>query len=185
MFIFVFNFFIKGRTISCYNGGTLLYGTSCLCTSSFIGSQCQYFSPCNSQPCSNGATCTALDSVSFICSCPLAFTGNLCQISRSSCFDTNSITCSLLSNKCYSAIIQSIPLYEYCPLTCKQCKKKHLFKFFKFLIILKIKGMDIYNFGTCQDSKPQSYCTQLKNTNLCSVLNFYYPLMCPKTCGMC
>ena len=36
--------------------------------------------PCTSSPCLNGGSCTSLaDSVSYICQCPAAFSGNNCQ----------------------------------------------------------------------------------------------------------
>lgn len=43
---------------------------------------------CNSNPCLNGATCT--DNVaSFTCTCPIGFTGKLCETNINDCEVSN------------------------------------------------------------------------------------------------
>lgn len=55
----------------------------------YIGKICNVdVDECNSNPCLNGATCT--DNVaSFTCTCPIGFTGKLCETNINDCEVSN------------------------------------------------------------------------------------------------
>ena len=54
------------------------------CLSTFTGSECEFFIPCGSNPCTNGATCrNAANSVfgtPYTCDCPTNFEGAACEV---------------------------------------------------------------------------------------------------------
>lgn len=61
--------------------------------------------PCTASPCDNGGTCTATDAGSFLCTCPLGYTGPRCDVDiddcaaapclHGSCVDAVSVQCLL------------------------------------------------------------------------------------------
>ncbi|XP_022082334.1 uncharacterized protein LOC110974776 isoform X2 [Acanthaster planci] len=53
----------------------------CNCPVGFIGHNCETISanPCNSNPCKNGAQCTAFNTY-FVCTCPAGYAGSTCEI---------------------------------------------------------------------------------------------------------
>ncbi|XP_033748480.1 sushi, nidogen and EGF-like domain-containing protein 1 isoform X7 [Pecten maximus] len=70
----------------CKNGATCkTAGTTytCLCTSAYYGTTCDYVDRCRSNPCINGGTCTRIGS-DFRCGCTNEYQGTTCQ-HQSSC----------------------------------------------------------------------------------------------------
>ncbi len=119
-----FFFCLIDKIVTCLNGGTP-YLLSCQCSGSYIGPSCEFVNPCNSRPCQNGGQCTAIGQFNFVCVCTTLFTGVFCEISNreNACYDKNQLYCALLKDQCFTASIESYPVYEYCRKTCKQCKR--------------------------------------------------------------
>ena len=100
----------------CLNGGVCSLVTaltySCQCQANYYGTNCATYSPppvsnaCSVNVCQNGGTCTIVQSISY-CTCPAAFTGNLCQFS-SGCLNSPCLN----GGVCYATPTQAP--YYYC-----------------------------------------------------------------------
>ncbi|KAG5847511.1 hypothetical protein ANANG_G00126820 [Anguilla anguilla] len=119
-FILLFAYWIKlsealqcaGPQKPCVNGSCVTYGNGtgyCKCSPGFLGMYCHHPDPCTPGYCLNGGTCrasgTGVPSVP-VCTCPLAFTGTVCQtLQNSLCHPANPCqhngSCTLLSQEEY------------------------------------------------------------------------------------
>ncbi|OQV23489.1 Delta-like protein 1 [Hypsibius exemplaris] len=72
----------------CLNGGTCpANGHTCVCPPGFSGPTCRgsVYDRCADSPCQNGASCEDLEQgAGFVCHCPQAFGGRLCDVSEES-----------------------------------------------------------------------------------------------------
>ena len=126
-------FIFKDATNPCLNGGTPALTTSntagftCSCPILYLGSNCQYGSPCAKNLCQNNATCVALEegNDSYLCDCITGFSGDLCEInSAQSCVDKNQNICSYFMNKqslCSTASFNNVFIKDLCPKSCNNC----------------------------------------------------------------
>ncbi|KAF4801817.1 delta/notch like EGF repeat containing [Turdus rufiventris] len=87
----------KGKCITKPDEATFF----CECEDAYMGSLCEEFDACQSQPCKNNATCTDVaqkhDRNNFTCSCLPGYTGELCQSEIDHCIQQpcqNGGTCS-------------------------------------------------------------------------------------------
>jgi Notch-like protein len=75
----------------CQNGGECVISAAsdqqytCLCPTSYVGSNCERNTGCDSQPCLNGGTCgltaPGAESVGYLCKCTSGFNGGNCEVS--------------------------------------------------------------------------------------------------------
>uniref|UniRef100_A0A6Q2XZY0 Neurogenic locus notch homolog protein 1 n=1 Tax=Esox lucius TaxID=8010 RepID=A0A6Q2XZY0_ESOLU len=95
-------------TESCLNGGRCEASPDgngeCKCTSDYVGSRCQYPSPCSPSPCRNGGECRSVshgNTFDFRCVCRLGFSDRLCLTpTNHACMSSpcrNGGTCDLIT----------------------------------------------------------------------------------------
>ncbi|XP_033097580.1 fibropellin-1-like [Anneissia japonica] len=76
------------NTFPCQNQGTCISVTGsyfCVCPPGYAGINCETppVSPCSTNLCLNGGTCTDVSATAFVCTCVVGFTGVFCETGKS------------------------------------------------------------------------------------------------------